>query len=116
MKMPIEVIYSERFVREARQLKKTYRHVLSDILTLYDPLVAGDTPGDRIQGLPFAVYKARVRNSDARRGKSGGYRIIYYLETDEKRVLIFIYSKSDQSDIRAETIRRLIAEYEMRRS
>jgi hypothetical protein len=41
----------------------------------------------------------RVQNRDARRGKRGGYRIIYYLKTERQRLLITIYSKSDKSDI-----------------
>lgn len=58
------------------------------------------------------VYKVRLRNTDAQRGKSGGYRVIYYLETEEQTVILTIYSKTDQSDLPVEVISGIIEEYE----
>jgi len=66
---------------------------------LIKQLKAGETPGDQIQSLGYTVYKVRVKNSDAKRGKSGGYRIIYYLQAQESLLLVTIYSKTEQSDI-----------------
>ena len=105
------VLYAETFLRAAARLQKRYRHVEDDAETLADQLEAGELPGDRIQGLPHRVYKVRVKNRDVQRGKSGGYRVIYYLETDEQIVMITIYSKSDQSDIPIKTVRQLVADY-----
>jgi mRNA-degrading endonuclease RelE of RelBE toxin-antitoxin system len=50
----------------------------------------------------------RVKNSNVQKGKSGGYRIIYYLKTQTYIVLLTIYSKSEQSDITANQIKRII--------
>jgi len=50
----------------------------------------------------------RVRNTSATRGKSGGYRIIYYLQTATDVLLVAIYSKSEQSDIDAGELLRII--------
>jgi mRNA-degrading endonuclease RelE of RelBE toxin-antitoxin system len=50
----------------------------------------------------------RVKNSDVTRGKSGGYRIIYYLQTERERLLVAIYSKSDQGDIPHEILLEII--------
>lgn len=41
-----------------------------------EQLGAGKTPGDRIRGLDYRLYKVRVRNTASTRGKRGGYRII----------------------------------------
>jgi hypothetical protein len=61
----------------------------------------------------FEVYKVRAANSNARKGKSGGYRIIYQLKpTEEAVVLITIYSKSEQADVAAAEIRRIIAAHD----
>jgi mRNA-degrading endonuclease RelE of RelBE toxin-antitoxin system len=110
--MTIRLIYLPEFYRAARKLKKRYPHVLNDVDVVSDQLEQGETPGDRIQGLaPYRVYKARIPNSDAQRGKSGGYRVVYYLETDEQTVLLTIYSKTDQADIPTDEIRRFIQEY-----
>ena len=108
----IKLIYLPEFYRSARKLQKRYPHILPDIDILSDQLERGESPGDRIQGLaPYRVYKVRVRNSDARRGKSGGYRVIYYLETEEQTVILTIYSKTDQSDLPIAEIRRFIEDY-----
>jgi hypothetical protein len=54
----------------------------------------------------------RVRNSDIQKGKSGGYRLIYYVKTSTAIVLLTIYSKSEQEDIAAEELLEIIVAYE----
>jgi len=66
--------------------------------------------GDQIPGSGYTLFKIRVRNRDSQRGKRGGYRLIYHLPTRGRIVLITIYSKSDQGDITATQIRRVLAE------
>jgi len=61
-------------------------------------------------GMGRTLYKVRAPNSDAQRGKSGGYRVIYYLVTNERCLLVTIYSKVDQDDVSIEAIRRILAE------
>ena len=50
----------------------------------------------------------RLKNSDSQKGKSGGYRLIYWIVSPEVIVLLDIYSKSDQSDIEVDEIRQII--------
>ena len=69
-----------------------------------------DRPGDIIRGTGYTVYKERLRNQSAGRGKSGGFRVIYYVQLADTVVLLTIYSKTDQSDISVREIQRLIAE------
>ena len=109
--MLTEVVYADEFFRAARKLQKRYPHLFDDVDALADQLEAGEKPGDRLQGLEYKAYRVRIQNRDAQRGKSGGFRIIYYLEGDHQVVFITIYSKSDQSDIPTEKLRRFIAEY-----
>ncbi len=110
-----DVRYAESFFRAAKRLQKRYPHVEDDAEMLADRLEAGELPGDRIPGLADRVYKVRIPNRDARRGKRGGYRVIYYLQTTEAVVIITIYSKSEKSDIPLETIRQMIKAYEQSR-
>ncbi len=56
--------------------------------------------------------QVRLKNSDTRKGKSGGYRVICYLKTSHAIILVTIYSKSDFSDVSSETIKEAIAQYE----
>jgi mRNA-degrading endonuclease RelE of RelBE toxin-antitoxin system len=71
-------------------------------------------PGDQIPDIGYAVFKLRVRNSDTQKGKSGGYRLIYYVKTAMAIILLTIYTKSEQVDIAADDLRSIIAEYEKR--
>lgn len=70
-----QVFTTAEFKREARALKKRYRQIESDLQPLIEQLRNGDLLGDRIPGFAdYIVYKVRVKNSDIRKGKSGGYR------------------------------------------
>jgi mRNA-degrading endonuclease RelE of RelBE toxin-antitoxin system len=109
---PLPVAFTPEFKRNLRQLAKKYRHIRKDIQPIIDQLVTGAKPGDRITGVKHMVFKVRARNSDARRGRSGGYRIIYHLTDEQAIILITIYSKSDQTDVPAAEIRRIIAAQE----
>jgi mRNA-degrading endonuclease RelE of RelBE toxin-antitoxin system len=71
----------------------------------------GEIIGDRLQGIDAEVFKVRIRNSDVNRGKSGGYRMIYWLKLPECLVLLDIYSKSDRDDIEIGTIQNIINEF-----
>lgn len=110
----IAIDLSPTFQRDLSDLSKHYRHIRSDIQPLIDQLCQGETPGDRIQGTKSMVYKVRLKNSDIQKGKSGGYRAIYYLKTRNKILLVTIYAKSDRSDIETKAIVDIITEYENR--
>lgn len=97
-------------MREAERLSKKYRHLADDLSPLADQLQRGETPGDQIQGTGYTVYKVRLRNRDSRRGKSGGYRVVYYLYTPEFIYLIAIYVKSEREDISKDEIHDLVEE------
>ncbi|KAM3110861.1 type II toxin-antitoxin system RelE/ParE family toxin [Phormidesmis sp. 146-20] len=109
---PIEVRVSDRFESEVRQLGKRYRRIRLDIQPIIDQLESGELPGDQIPGMNYTLFKVRVKNSDVQRGKSGGYRIIYYLKTEVQILLVTIYSKSDKSDIAADEVREIITRAE----
>ena len=76
-------------------------------------LQQGDIVGDRIAGISeeYFVYKVRVRNSNIKKGKSAGYRVIYLVESPTSVLLIAIYSKSDREDIEANEIREIVKKY-----
>lgn len=108
----MEIGYTSEFKRTLRKLSRRYRSLRSDLQPLLDALETGETPGDQLQGTNHAAFKVRVKNSDSQRGKSGGYRVVYYLQHADKSVLITLYSKSDQSDIPPEEVLRIISKYE----
>ncbi len=95
----IKVDQSIEFKKNLKQLEKKYRSIEEDIEPLIQQLEAGETPGDRIIGNKYPVFKIRVKNSDSKKGKSGGYRVIYYTKTPEAILLTMIYSKSERGNI-----------------
>jgi mRNA-degrading endonuclease RelE of RelBE toxin-antitoxin system len=104
----IQVAFSDRFKRDVRRLSKRDRRIRLDIQPLIEQLESGKLLGDQIPDIGYTVFKVRVRNSSAQKGKSGGYRIIYYLKTSDQILLITMYSKSEQSDITANEIREIL--------
>ncbi|MFN5873353.1 MAG: type II toxin-antitoxin system RelE/ParE family toxin [Aphanizomenon sp.] len=110
--LPIEITLTPRFQRDLRELAKRYRSIRSDIQPLIDQLQAGEIPGDRIAGIKYQVFKVRIKNSNIQKGKSGGYRVIYYLKNAQGIILTTIYSKSDLTDVSNEIIEQAIAQYE----
>jgi mRNA-degrading endonuclease RelE of RelBE toxin-antitoxin system len=111
---PVQLEYTGKFQRDVRDLAKRYRTIRSDIQILLDQLQSGEVPGDQVPGMNYTVFKVRVKNSTIQKGKSAGYRVLYYLKSSHRIVLITIYSKSDRSDIAAEEVRDILTEYEKR--
>jgi mRNA-degrading endonuclease RelE of RelBE toxin-antitoxin system len=109
---PIQIEFTPRFQRDLRDLAKRYRQVRSDLQPLIEQLEAGELPGDRIAGVNYIVFKVRLRNSSIQKGKSSGYRVIYYVKTVDKIILATIYSKSDLADVDVKVIEDAIAQYE----
>ena len=107
------VRYTATFLRQLNRLARKYRRIRHDLGTVIKQLLAGQTPGDQVQGTGYTVYKARVRNTDAQRGTSGGYRVIYYIVNAADILLLTVYSKTEQDDIDTETITRLIDDAEL---
>ena len=107
----IKLYYTAEFKRSLGKLLKKYHSLREDLEPLLTELAVGGAPGDRLQVTGAVLYKARIRNRDASRGKNDGYRVIYYLQTKEETILVTIYSKSDQSDIKIEKVQNIIDGY-----
>jgi mRNA-degrading endonuclease RelE of RelBE toxin-antitoxin system len=112
---PINVEFTPEFKRNLRALSKKYRNIRTDIQPVIGQLRRGDFVGNQIPKTgDYTVFKVRVRNRDIRKGKSAGYRFIYYVKDVRKIILITIYSKTEQADITPEQIRRILKNYESR--
>ena len=109
--MQIEV--TARFKRDLRILAKKYRRIRQDIQPIINRLETGNLLGDRVAGVGYTIFKLRIKNSDVQKGKSGGYRIIYYLQTKEKIILVTIYSKSEREDITTKEIKQILSEFKL---
>ena len=111
-----QIEFTPEFKRNLRALAKKYRNIQSDVQLVIDQLQTGKLIGDKVSGTRYTIFKVRVQNKDIRKGKSAGYRLIYYLKTPQLILLVTIYSKSEQSDISAEQIRRIVEDATKRES
>lgn len=108
----VEVRFTYEFERRLRTLAKKYRQIHADVQPLIEQLQAGEIPGVQISGTRTTVFKVRIKNSDIRKGKSAGYRLIYQVQSPTNILLLTIYYKSDQADLSAAEIQRILAEEE----
>jgi mRNA-degrading endonuclease RelE of RelBE toxin-antitoxin system len=109
----VNVIALPTFTRNIRTLIKKYRNILDNIQPIVTQLENGEILGTQVAGIGYPVFKLRVKNSDNQKGKSGGYRLIYYLKTNDKILLLTLYSKSEQDDVVAGDLKDIIEEYEI---
>ena len=107
----VEVTFTPEFKRNLRGLAKKYPHIRSDVQPVIEQIQRGEFVGDQVRGTGYTIFKVRIRNSDVSRGKSGGYRVIYYLKTATAVILVTIYSKTEQSDISSAKIKKILLEF-----
>lgn len=103
--MSYSLYFASSFRRSVKLLEKKYPHVKDDLKAALRVLENSPQLGDVIPG-SSGIRKLRVPNSDAARGKSGGYRLLYVIRADRQLIgLLLLYSKSDREDVtRAELI------------
>lgn len=108
----IKVEAAPTFNWDLCNLSKKYRSIRSDVQHVIEQLQQGELPGDQISGTDCIVFKVRILNSNIKKGKSGGYRLIYYVKIATNIILLTIYTESEQVDITASEIKSIISEYE----
>ena len=106
--MPIKFVYTVPFLNDIRRLRKRYRLVVDDLDALLAEMQDKDYRGAYVPGYDLAIYKVRLANRSARRGKRGGFRAIYHPLDDHNFLFLHIYSKSDKGDVGASEMRKLL--------
>lgn len=107
----ITIQFTDVFKRQVRDLAKRYRKIKLDIQPIFEKLKNGELLGEQIQKTSYTVFKVRVKNSDIQKGKSGGYRVIYYVKSSTNILCILIYSKSEKDNVTATEIKKVIQEF-----
>lgn len=111
MPMQYSVIPTSYFENDLKRLKKRNKNIIGDIKNTLEELEVGIFKGDEVFSYQQGehIFKVRVINSNNNKGKSSGYRLIYYVIKDDQEVyLLTIYSKSEQSNITQAEIRQII--------
>ena len=96
MNYKIDLIPS--FRKDVKKLSKKYKNIKKDLSTLKN-IFNQNSPKEIGISIGHHCYKLRLKNSDIQKGKSGGYRVIYFYIEDDTITLISIYSKSDLANI-----------------
>ena len=76
--MPTRVDTHPIFRKRTRRLRRRFPSIYLDLRPLFQRLRNDERPGQLVPGVGYTVYKARLPNRSAQRGKSGGFRVIYY--------------------------------------
>ncbi len=104
----MKVESSKLFTRCLRKLKKRFPSAGAEVKATAIAIASDEEPGDRISGTTYPAYKVRLANRDAKRGKSGGFRLIYYIVIDEAAYLLVLYSKTERGSYTAAEINQMI--------
>ncbi len=104
-----ELFYTDEFKKNLKILAKKYPHIKQDLAAVIEQLSTNKIIGDRISQTGLAIFKLRIANTDTQKGKSAGYRLLYWLKTPEKTVLLTIYSKSERGNITTNEIKQIIS-------
>lgn len=111
--MPTRVRTTEDFDKQVARIARKFPAVLDEVATFISRLTSADVtqlPGRRVRRLGYTVYKGRLPNRSARRGKRGGFRVYYWIPGQDHLVLVAICSKTEQEGIVESELRRLIAD------
>ena len=104
-----QVIPTDFFKKDIKKLFKKYRRIKEDFSPLIDQLEAGELAGDSVPGFNNKLYKTRVPSSDQKKGKSGCFRVLYYLVLKDKEIyLLTAYAKAKKTDIRKQELQKII--------
>jgi len=109
MTLRMEFGYSEDFAKDFARLRKRFPRIEDDLAALEADMQHRNLRGVHMQGFGLPIYKIRMANRSDRRGKRGGFRIVYYLQSSNSILFLLIYSKSDQDDVNDSEVRRRLS-------
>ena len=109
--MRVAVNYTPEFKKEVKKLKKKYPRVRDDIKGLLDDFETQGIHGDLVPDIGRTVYKVRLTNKSAKKGKSSGFRALYALEKMNTIILFHIYSKTAKNDVSPGEIRNKLKDF-----
>ena len=108
--MSYSVYLPDSFKRNLKSLTKRFPNVRADVIAAIEEVLRLPTLGVVVPG-SGGVRKLRIRSTDLKRGKSGGLRLLYIVLPDRELVgPLFVYAKSDRTDVTRRELRALLAD------
>lgn len=107
--MGVSVKITEEFKKRFEKLEKKYRHISDDLESIIQEISENPQSGDPIPFFSEKVWKIRMRSRDMKKGKSGGFRVLYFYHAgDPAAYLLDIYAKCEQENILPNNIINLL--------
>ena len=107
--MNYEVYLAETFQKCVKILKKKYRRIKEDLVGMIQILKKNPRIGDPVPGWNKKIWKIRTGSSDIKKGKRGGFRVIYLWKAREFKVyLLAVYFKGEKEDLSKKEIEELL--------
>lgn len=104
--LEFDILKSKIFEKQLKLLLKKYKNAENDLDYFLKNIQSIQDLG---VSLGKNIFKARIKNSNNSRGKSGGYRLITLLKIeDEKIILLYIYSKKELEKFHESKLDRII--------
>lgn len=111
------VIASHDFKREVKPLAKKFTTLKQSVEVLIEALIENPYLGEHYGN---NIFKVRLADKSKGRGKSGGFRVMYYhLKVSEKGIdilLMTIFDKSEKSTVKkleaVKILKDILTEYE----
>ncbi len=93
----IDAEASSKLSKKVKLLRKSFPHIDRDLAGLYEDIRSDYTAhGDGVPGFQNVVWKFRCQCSDMGRGKSGGFRVLAFVDVATNTIYpFFVYSKAE---------------------
>lgn len=110
------VVPTPKFQKDVKEYKKRFKNITKDLDVVIGKLATGDLLGENVPNIKIKlldeeIRKVRVINTNTNKGKSNGYRLIYYVVKNDGTIyLLTVYYKKDKENITPTEIEKLIKE------
>ena len=98
----MKIVFSQHFKKQLKSLKKKYPSIFEDCRFALNNFSIKSA-----KYIGSNIYKIRIKSSDQRRGKSGGFRsYLHFIQTKGLLFPVCIYSKSEKESISVKELRK----------
>ena len=103
---------TKAFKKKAKILLKKYRNIGQDLSGLQEELLSNPKSGNAIPNFENKVWKVRMGSVDMKVGKSGGFRIYYHLDEEDKTIsLLYIHTKEEMESIPINQLKDMVESF-----
>ena len=108
--MKCELVDFDTYLKNLKELQKKFRHINNDFENICQALVLNPTQiATPLPAYHRKLWKIRIRSSDMKRGKRGGFRMIFYYNKDapSKVYRLAVYVKVEREDLTRQELQQL---------